>query len=196
MGIAAMLTLSGIYAPKPSRTGWKQPNELRDGQKGQVLDPTTRGVRMKRTAFLILFLTVCTAMVLGTGTASAYNEADLQKLKKTKQCPGCDLSGAYLSGADLSGARLPRANLSGADLSRADLSGADLSAVKLVLADMTGTNLTGANLTGANLFMADLFGADLFGATLNNADLTGADLTKATWVDGSQWRQGAAGGSK
>lgn len=191
-----MLKLPGTYTPKPSRAGWSQRNEPRDGQEVLEAGPITRGVRMKRTALLILFLIVCTVIVLGTGTASAYNEADLQKLKKTKQCPACDLSGAYLAGADLSGARLPHANLSGADLSHADLSGADLSGAKLLLADLTGTNLTGANLTSANLFMADLFGADLFGATLNNADLTGADLTRATWVDGSRLRQGSVGESK
>jgi len=151
-------------------------------------------VRMKRILLVILILMAWTAIVLGT--ASAYNNADIQKLKKTKQCPGCDLSGAYLAGSDLSGARLAHANLSGADLSHADLSDADLHGAKLVLADMTGTNLSRANLTSANLFMADLFGADLFGATLDNADLTGADLTKSTWVDGSQWGRGPVGGSK
>ena len=119
-----------------------------------------RRLRIKTIALVMLALIGCTPMVLGT--ASAYNEADLQKVKKTKQCPGCDLSAAYLSGSDLSGARLSRANLSGLDLSHADLSGADLSGAKLLLADLTGTNLTGANLTGANLFTAELYGANLF----------------------------------
>ena len=56
-----------------------------------------------------------------------YSQADLDWLKKTNQCPGCDLSGANLLDADLRGADLYEANLYEANLNGADLSGANLS---------------------------------------------------------------------
>jgi len=140
-----------------------------------------------------------------------YSQADLDRLKKTNQCPVCDLSGAVLSGTDLRGA-----NLSGADLNGAYLNGADLRGAYLLRADLRGANLLHANLTGAylaqanlkeaylygadlsgaDLFHANLSGADLRGAdlyeanlyeaNLNGADLSGANLSGATWVNGSK----------
>ena len=88
----------------------------------------------------------------------AYDEIDMEKLKKPKMysgydkkgewyqlyviaCERCDLTEAYLHGANLSKADLSDANLSDANLSGADLGGAKLSR----------TNLSGANLFGANL---------------------------------------------
>ena len=44
-------------------------------------------------------------------SASAYDPADLQKLKDTNECVACDLSGADLNGANLNGADLGGANL-------------------------------------------------------------------------------------
>ena len=38
--------------------------------------------------------------------ASTFNPADLQNLKETKKCFGCDLSGANLEGANLENATL------------------------------------------------------------------------------------------
>ncbi len=54
-------------------------------------------------------------------SASAYDEADLHKVKTKKACIGCDLSGADLRGLDLSGELLDRANLEGANLEGANL---------------------------------------------------------------------------
>ena len=46
----------------------------------------------------------------------AFSEADLEKLKATKECNKCDLSGANLIGADLTEAYLYRADLDEANL--------------------------------------------------------------------------------
>ena len=86
--------------------------------------------------------------LLGIGQAGAWNQADLDKLLETKECKGCDLSGALLYGEDLSGADLVGANL--------------------LAAQMPGANLSDANLSGANLHQADLTNANLIWATWND----------------------------
>lgn len=80
------------------------------------------------------------------GGAAAFSQTDLETLKATKVCQGCDLTDANLSGANLSGANMSVANLKGANLSGANLSGANLSG-----ANCTGyrTNLESVNLSGA-----------------------------------------------
>ena len=72
------------------------------------------------------------AIALIAAPALAYKQQDLDKLKLTQSCEGCDLREANLELADLSRANLLEAdlrgaNLSGTNLSEADLSGADLS---------------------------------------------------------------------
>ena len=108
------------------------------------------------------------------------NPADLQRLLKTQQCPGCVLSSAKLSGANLRVADLMRANLSGANLTRAALMFADLSGATLNGADLSRANLYGANLQGANLQGANLQGANLKGAILKGANLRGAIMPNGT----------------
>ena len=59
-----------------------------------------------------LTLTALTvAATMFASSASAYDPADLQKLKDTNECVNCDLIGADLKGANLSGANLIGANL-------------------------------------------------------------------------------------
>ena len=89
----------------------------------------------------------------------AYDEIDMEKLKKLKMysgydkkgawyqlymiaCERCDLTEAYLHGAKLSGAQLKstslyKATLSAANLSKASLIGANLSRAKLRFAPMS-----------------------------------------------------------
>jgi uncharacterized protein YjbI with pentapeptide repeats len=86
------------------------------------------------------------------GSAFAADDALIQKLRDTRKCTLCDLSGAQLSGFNLEGV---------------DLSGSDLHDAR-----MYGTNLRAANLAGAILDGADLKLADLTGAT--DAALAGA----------------------
>ncbi|MDC0136556.1 pentapeptide repeat-containing protein [Sulfitobacter sp.] len=113
------------------------------------------------------------AAILFSSSASAFDPADLQKLKDTNACSACDLKNAYLSGADLAGANLMSADLSGAYLSGADLSGASLSGADLIFAHMNGANLSGALLKEA----------DLFGANLEDAIMRGAILCKTLMPD-------------
>ncbi len=113
-----------------------------------------------------VFLTVTVILMIGmlwVSGAYAWNETHLQRLKATKACPNCDLSGADLSGADLSGANL------------------------------YGANLSGANLTSANLSNANLYGANLTSANLSNANLGGANLSWAIWTDKSRCGVGSIG---
>ena len=118
---------------------------------------------------------LATAIVGFTISFATYVEAanpdHLRQLIATKQCQGCDLSGAGLVRADLTGANLSGANLVGANLSRANLTGADLTGANLSGAGLFGVNLSAAKLAGANLL-----GADLRNTYLMNADLTGVDL--------------------
>ena len=66
---------------------------------------------MKRT---VTALTLAATMF--ASSASAFDPADLQKLKDTKGCGMCDLEGANLEGADLEGANLEGAKMKGAIL--------------------------------------------------------------------------------
>jgi len=57
---------------------------------------------------MVLFL--CTTAL--TGTLLGFKPEDMERLRSTGSCKGCDLSGNYLGGFDLRGAQLERANLS------------------------------------------------------------------------------------
>ena len=61
---------------------------------------------MKKTLVILgLSVSLC-------AQAFAYSQGDVDLLKSTNNCPGGDLSGAFLQDADLSGANLSEANLS------------------------------------------------------------------------------------
>ena len=133
---------------------------------------------MRKIAFVIVVVFVS---FIAAGTLSAYDEADLQRLKATKSCADCDLSGALLMhwvlpGADLSGANLRGANLTGAWL--------------------PGANLAGANLSSAIMISASLANANLFRANLSGSNLLFTDLTGATWTDGSRCERRSSGWCK
>lgn len=106
--------------------------------------------------------------VVGAATFSRAEsvtaQENLEKLKATNSCRGCDLSGLTLN----------RANLAGADLE-----GADFSKTKFHLTNLSGANLRNANLKGASFAGTDLGEADLRGADLRGASLEGAYLEKA-----------------
>jgi len=100
-----------------------------------------------RKGMIAIFFFFSLGTVLSTtGTVSAWKKADLKKLKITKSCVGCDLSGANPKGLNLT-----RANLKGANLQ-----GANLSEVILVNANLTGANIKNENMGGENLNGADL----------------------------------------
>jgi uncharacterized protein YjbI with pentapeptide repeats len=131
---------------------------------------------MKRIALTILALVA--AVGLAYGTASAFNQADFQKLKTTGNCADCDLSGALLI----------HWKLAGADLSGANLSGANLTDTWLARADLSGANLSNAILTGASLAGANLQGTRLSGTILLFTNISGA-----TWTDGSRCERDSSG---
>jgi uncharacterized protein YjbI with pentapeptide repeats len=119
---------------------------------------------MKKTMLALMLLII--SVIVGVATASAFNPADLHKLRSTGNCVECDLSGAALihwnlSGADLSGANLAGANLTDAYLAGANLSGANLSKAILEGASLAHANLSKAKLSGTNLYVVDLSGATL-----------------------------------
>lgn len=101
-------------------------------------------------------------LIFGLATVViAANPQQINQLRQTNQCPGCDLRSIPLQ----------QASLANADLQRADLRGSNLRE-----ANLAGANLSGASLSGASLRQANLAGADLTEANLTGADLTGANL--------------------
>jgi hypothetical protein len=124
-----------------------------------------------------------------SGGPTLLSQADLGRLKDTKQCPNCRLDGANLSYANLLGANLISANLRTSTMNSitligANLTGANLSGSNLSRADLSGARLQQANLSGANLSDAILTSARLEGANLSGAILSGANLTGAK-LDGA-----------
>jgi uncharacterized protein YjbI with pentapeptide repeats len=118
---------------------------------------------------------ICLAALVGLqapGWAATPDEKvkeNIAQLIKTKNCPGCNLSGAELNRMDLSGG---------------NLKGADLSGAKLFLTNLSGANLQQARLQGASFGGADLSGADLQGADLRGTDFNGAYLNNAKFDEG------------
>ncbi|HEY7609261.1 MAG TPA: pentapeptide repeat-containing protein [Alphaproteobacteria bacterium] len=84
----------------------------------------------------LAFLVAAALLALSPRHARALDPQHVERLKATKSCESCDLSGAMLEQADLAGARLTGADLSGARLRAADLVGADLAGAKLDRADL------------------------------------------------------------
>jgi uncharacterized protein YjbI with pentapeptide repeats len=137
---------------------------------------------MKRT---LTALTVA-ASLMASG-ASAFDATDVQSLKDTGKCVGCDLSRSKLNGLVITtaDATLDAANLSKADLSDAFLAGISLVSSNLEGAVLVGVHLEGADLTRANLRGANLDGANLTGADLQSAYMQGAILCNTTMPDGT-----------
>ena len=100
-------------------------------------------------AIIVTFISLFS--LIGCAKYSDEVQANLTKLKNTKSCPGCDLSGIELISFDLKNADLSGANLTGAILRRSDLTGANLTGTNLTDADLIGADLTNAKLTQANL---------------------------------------------
>lgn len=147
-------------------------------------------------SIIVVVLAVCTLYAVGV---YAFRPDELQKLKTTKQCPNCDLTGANLVGMDLGNANLLAADLNNANLSTADLASANLSYAILANANLTGADLNGADLTHANLCYTNLTAAslrytNLTGAILNkDTNFGGANLSGAIWIHGHKCKEGSIG---
>ena len=132
---------------------------------------------------LIMFLSLILSFFFLSGELFAYKKSDLKKLRDTKKCIKCDLSGANLQYTNLSETNLNNANLRRSDLTGADLTGANLNKAKLTGADLTGAILGGAILKDSILSWAKLVDANLTGADLRGANLTGTNLKNANLTE-------------
>ena len=132
---------------------------------------------------LIMFLSLILSFFFLSGELFAYKKSDLKKLRDTKKCIKCDLSGANLQYTNLSETNLNMANLNMANLYKANLQYTNLSETNLNNANLRRSDLTGADLTGAILNKAKLTGADLTGAILRGAILKDSILSWAKLVD-------------
>ncbi|MGK7946622.1 MAG: pentapeptide repeat-containing protein [Microcystaceae cyanobacterium] len=133
---------------------------------------------MKRQ--LIAILSLITPLLVASVTQAA-NPNHVQQLLETRECQGCDLSGADLQGEHLIGVDLRDANLEGAKLDYTNLEGADLTGANLKSANLTGSMLTNAtlaqtNLEQANLSQAQLYDTDVSGALMIALTLDGAEI--------------------
>lgn len=99
---------------------------------------------MNRMFSLLLTIMMGISIASAAAAVYAFNEDDLNRLRTTNECIGCDLSGADLRNADMKSAKL-----SAADLKRANLAGADLSHANLMDATLTDATMTGTDLSFA-----------------------------------------------
>lgn len=167
-----------------------------------------------KVLLLAIPLTAALCAAAGVYIFRTIEQDQVRQLLETRECRGCDLSGANLArlnledvnledanlvGADLQGARLKNANLQRTNLQRANLEQADLGCTAFsfsVRSDERAANLDFSVddkpqvsnpqdfPTGLNLQTTDR------GATLSLnlggcADLTDATLQGATMPDGS-----------
>ncbi|MCP4297628.1 MAG: pentapeptide repeat-containing protein [Proteobacteria bacterium] len=108
-----------------------------------------------RTSFARIAITfsglfwVLTVALLISNNAIAYDRYDYDRLMKTGNCVGCDLSSVKINKMDLSGS------------------------------DLRGANLNNAQMQGTNLYKADLFGTILSGADLSFAHWTDGSTCRA-----------------
>lgn len=126
------------------------------------------------------------SFIFSSSVSLGFNEADIARLKSSKQCKWCNLQNAQLSGEQLSGAELSNTSLTNANLAKANLSKANLS----------GAFLMNANLSGANLTDAFLANANMSNANLSGTELSGADLSGAIWTNGSKCEKKSFGECK
>ncbi len=131
---------------------------------------------MKPTMGLIAGVAALLAALSLAVPAAAFKKADFARLKKTKKCPKCDLSGIKIR-------RKSGISLYKADLKGANLEGADFQGVILWRANLEGANLKNALLLETNLRFANMQGANLEGADMRRANLRFTDLRKANLYD-------------
>nr|WP_321467288.1 pentapeptide repeat-containing protein [uncultured Desulfobulbus sp.] len=131
----------------------------------------------------IALLTCSATTVLGASSNQHLTEVEqnIQRLLRTKSCPGCDLTDA-----ELSGSRLAKANLNGANLTNANLKRADLSGANLQQAILFETNLSGADLSFANLEGAEFRATNLKGVHFERTRIKGRTVNRLIHADNAQ----------
>ncbi len=140
-------------------------------------------MKIRFSAVAMFSIPFLTALVLGFMPldASAFVPEDIDLLKESKKCPGCDLRGADLRSLNLAGA-----NLEGANLMGANLEGVNLEKATLDDASCEKTNFRNSKLQGASMDHA----------TIEEADFKGADLQDVVWIDGRVCKKGSIGTCK
>lgn len=83
---------------------------------------------------------MCFCLLAGIQSCSE----ELNRLKRTNQCIGCDLSFEDFEGKNLKGANLKEANLTGANFFKADLTEANLLGAKIYRVNFVEVNLENA----------------------------------------------------
>ena len=99
---------------------------------------------MRRFSTLVRVIATAAAAAALAGVVIASTPDDVEKLKSTGSCAGCDLFGE---------------NLAGVQAQNGDLSNANLGEASFYGGNLSGANLSGAILDGANLKMVNLNGA-------------------------------------
>lgn len=140
--------------------------------------------------FSTLALTIILSLTIFSLPASAYDRVQLDQLIETRQCSGCDLSGATFYNADLRDANLQGANLTGANLERAELNRANLENAELRDATLQDAILVDANLSAADFSNATMQGANLKDANLEEAKLCDTFLFEATMPNNTTYLEG------
>jgi uncharacterized protein YjbI with pentapeptide repeats len=154
---------------------------------------------MKRTLlYSLLIIAACGGQIKAAGLFEKQQPQgslnDLETLKRTGTCGGCDLRGFNITeaikqhrggifagiyarlGWNQGSIWLPEANLEGANLTGANLEYSQLSGANLRNANLQNVNLHGANLKGTNLKYADLRYSDLGSTNLDLTKCTGANF--------------------
>ena len=96
------------------------------------------------------------ALLAGPASVYGYKDADLEKLKTTNECKGCDLKGANFN-VSLRGKDIEDANISGAKLQGSAITWEQILTTKngkdknLQWIDFSGFDFSGKDLTGFNL---------------------------------------------
>ncbi len=118
----------------------------------------------KIASIVVIFLSFIVGMDAAYAAASAEAKRNLDILRKTGACVGCDLAGLDLTRMDLAGT-----NLQGADLSFSICNLASFS-----MADLRGAKFRSATLHGVDMGRADLRGADFTDTAMDSVFLAGA----------------------
>lgn len=138
-------------------------------------------MQFTRANLFAISLVIFFLLVVTSARVLALVPEDLERLKKEKNCPGCDLRSA-----DLRGLNLYDANLEGANLMGANLEGVNLE----------HATLDDAGLEKANLKNAVIKNASMDHAAIDDAIMTNTNFEGTVWIDGRICKPGSVGTCK
>ena len=103
----------------------------------QISEPQPHKAEIMKSLGFVLVLVI--TIIIHTENISAFDQASVDRLRRSNTCAGCDLYRANFNGENLNNANLKGANLAYATFRKATLYMADLSD-----ADLRGTVFEGA----------------------------------------------------